>query len=158
VSVEELLAQRIRIGAEYLAALANPIATEWQSGYEKYLSGTLSLPETLTLLHGQWWSHGAHHRIQGRRRYTEAASRTADRCRADLIWGYQCGLRTEGHPEYDHVFPYSLGGPTIAANRIPLCRIHNAVKGADVHLFPWEAGEPAWVADQLKRITALMLA
>ena len=53
-------------------------------------------------------------------------------------------LAEEGAMEYDYLFPFALGGPTIARNRVPLCREHNAIKGSDVHLFPWEQGEPPW--------------
>jgi hypothetical protein len=46
--------------------------------------------------------------------------------------------------EIDHLFPYSLGGPTIAVNAIYLCRRHNLGKSVDIHLIPWEEGFP-WV-------------
>lgn len=76
----------------------------------------------------------------------------ADRgCRCSLIWGYPCHLH---RPQLvaDHLFPYSFGGPSCGENKIFLCGLHNSVKGSDIHMFPWERGEPAWLPALLERL------
>lgn len=52
------------------------------------------------------------------------------------------------------MFPYSLGGQTVAENRITLCQWHNRLKGSDVHLYPWELPLGSWVEKVLLNIAA----
>ena len=72
--------------------------------------------------------------LQGPRVFGD--SRFLTKCRADLLWGYECELSAP--LQKDHLFPYSLGGPTLPANQISLCEYHNQVKGSDIHCYPWE--------------------
>jgi hypothetical protein len=76
-------------------------------------------------------------------------------CSCSLIWGYPCHL-TRPQVVADHVFPYSFGGPSTGDNKIFLCGLHNSVKGADIHLFPWERGEPIWLNPLLSRLKQRM--
>jgi hypothetical protein len=77
-----------------------------------------------------------------------------DQCASQLLWGYECPLH-DVPIQQDHLFPFSLGGPTVGANRVPLCRYHNMVKGSDIHCFPWENVTERcsyWLRDQLTKI------
>lgn len=50
----------------------------------------------------------------------------------------------------DHIWPYSLGGATIDANRADLCERCNRGKGATiVGYFPWERATPNWVLNRI---------
>ena len=91
--------------------------------------------------------------LQGGRRFQGTEMARFDPCEAERLWGYPCDLEPDGRIEFDHAFPYSLGGPTVGANRLGLCPVHNAGKAGDIHLFPWEEGEPRWLAASLGRIS-----
>jgi hypothetical protein len=74
-------------------------------------------------------------------------------CQSTLVWEYACELT--GAIQQDHLFPYSLGGPTLGANRIYLCQYHNMVKSSDIHCYPWEAVDTwtrSWLDVQLDRL------
>ena len=73
------------------------------------------------------------------------------------IWLSACPLENQDVVHVDHLFPYSLGGPTLAANQLFLCPVHNRAKASDIHLFPWELGEPGWLRRQVERIRSLLL-
>lgn len=147
-----LLQLRLAAGHAFLGCLATPRFPDWHSGYERYLNGELELVESLSLLHSHWWPSPDMEEIQGKRLFEAAFQRYSGSCEATIVWGYGCDLPLADGGEFDHLFPYAYGGPTIAANRIRLCRWHNGAKGSDVHLYPWEQGEPAWLAAQLERI------
>ena len=87
--------------------------------------------------------------IQGYRSFKQENGK----CQSKLIWGYECPIHSllcHG----DHLFPYSMGGPTISANKLLLCRYHNMVKATDIHLFPWEEKENRliWLDSHIKNI------
>jgi hypothetical protein len=117
------------------------------------LDSALELVEAMTLIHPVWLPSAVDKRlIFGERSF---GLTTASRCESHELWQYACDLRhTSLHA--DHLFAYSLGGPTWAANRLTLCDVHNGIKGADVHLYPWEAGEPSWLARLLERYSQFM--
>ena len=113
-----------------------------------------TLPERLALLHPHWLEGVTTQlAVQGAPAFTRSSARAT--CRADLLWGYDCPLAHEAI-QADHVFPYSLGGPSTGSNRLSLCRVHNSWKGADLANFPWELGEPDWLADQLGSVRRVM--
>ena len=88
--------------------------------------------------------------IQGRRAFSSGVS---GKCQSSLLWGYECELN--GDIEQDHLFPYSLGGPTLGNNRVLLCRYHNMVKASDIHCFPWESSNhwiSPWVDTQVDKL------
>ncbi len=91
---------------------------------------------------------------QGRRGFEFRGIGARKACAAERIWGIPCQLPDNGEMQADHLFPYALGGPTVAPNRLVLCATHNAGKAVDVHLFPWEEGEPRWLASLLGSIAA----
>jgi hypothetical protein len=89
--------------------------------------------------------------IRGQRRMTVDGGVIGEGCRCDVLWGYCCDFgRSALHA--DHLFPYSFGGPSNGQNKVFLCEFHNRAKGSDIHLFPWENGEPGWLLPLLKRI------
>jgi hypothetical protein len=130
----------------YLRLLPDVRSRPWLAALEV----AESLPERLLLLHPVWlegvtdaW------KVQGPAGF--GPIKNPSRCKADLLWGYACPLAHEPL-QSDHVFPYSLGGPTTGMNRLALCAVHNGWKGADLVNFPWERGEPDWLGDQLQTI------
>lgn len=52
------------------------------------------------------------------------------------------------------MFPFALGGPTRPDNALILCRVHNRLKGHDVHLLPWESHEFRWLGEQVSKVAA----
>jgi len=118
----------------------------------------MPIVEAMTLLDPRWLPAGVSQlEAQGSRTFPSLAIPDAA-CDAAVIWGYPCDLARMSRTQSDHLFPYALGGPTIAANRLRLCQVHNRVKGTDVHLFPWESGEPAFLSRHLERLARLILA
>ena len=77
------------------------------------------------------------------------------KCRSDIYFGYSCPLPiTEGYGlTMDHIWPYSLGGPTKPDNGIWLCSFHNGCKGSDYHLLAaYHLDRFVWVESILKKI------
>src|SRR5207247_1839385 len=72
-------------------------------------------------------------------------------CQAMRLWGCSCPYGA-APKEADHLFPRSLGGPTIAENRLTLCTWHNKIKSMDPYIFPWEEGLPSWVLGLLEQM------
>ena len=56
-----------------------------------------------------------------------------------------------GKVEADHIWPNSLGGPSILDNRLLLCKYHNGMKSNDISNFTWE-DTPSWVGRYLHTI------
>lgn len=149
------LHSRIQSGAEFLASVANPEWGDWPAGFARYRDGELSLVAALSLAHPRWRPPQiSQEEIQGQRRFEAAPLLEGAPCEAERIWGYSCALARTDPRQQDHLFPYGMGGPTEARNRLTLCALHNQAKFVDVHLFPWEEGEPEWLGPQLDRLHA----
>jgi hypothetical protein len=157
VTYADVVAQRVAAAHQYLRFLHEPTATSWQELYARYRDGQMSLMESMTLLDPQWLPAGLSQiEAQGPRVFP-AATIVDAACEAAAIWGYPCDLPRLSRTQSDHLFPYALGGPTVAANRLGLCDVHNRVKGTDVHLFPWERSEPSFLSAQLARLSRLIV-
>ena len=67
-----------------------------------------------------------------------------------LVIGADCKNTAK---EKDHIWPHSLGGGTIDANRADLCERCNRGKGATiVGYFPWSNNTPDWVIQKINSI------
>lgn len=142
---------RIELGRRYMDLLAAPPYASWAEGYARMQLGELDVLEAILLAHPFWLRDPSRQElIQGRRQFPRTRVSHIARCRADAVWGYGCQL--DEPIQFDHRFPYAFGGPTTAENRLPLCRLHNASKGSDVHLFPWRDELPGWLRPQLSRM------
>ena len=144
-------------GCEYIKELQRSLESGWRDCFEEK---DKSITLRLALLHPDHYQRLRDKRapeaatlqreIQGRRQFPREGS--CGKCESELLWGYACPLNSP-QIEQDHLFPYSLGGPTNHKNRIVLCRYHNMVKAADVHRLPWEGAanriEP-WLDAQLE--------
>jgi hypothetical protein len=155
VVAAETLVSRIEAGSAYLSSLTHPRWKGWESAYAEFQQGGLSQTEALTLAHPHWRSPEITEAVQGPRAFEPTEMVQGWPCQAERIWGYRCEVSTDGRPCLDHVFPYGLGGPTVSENRLTLCEAHNRAKAGDIHLFPWEEGEPPWLAPLLERIVRL---
>lgn len=156
----EKLKLRIERGEQYLLALEEFRDRAWRDVFAEYRSGRLALPQALVLVHPDFYAEREAEvgmSIRGPRSFSTTAGQHAAGCMADRIWLSACRLRAGSDVQADHLFPYALGGPTLAANQLFLCRAHNGAKGSDVHLFPWEQGEPDWLPTQVERIGRLLL-
>lgn len=150
----EIFRLRIERGREYLLAFVESLKKDWLREYERYLARELNLADALALAHPQHYEWIVlSDRVRGPRQFEPEVGE--ERCCAEVIWGYRCDLPGVSS---DHLFPYSLGGPTVGNNKLLLCRLHNGMKANDVHLFPWEQGEPGWLATCLKAIRHLKAA
>lgn len=95
--------------------------------------------------------------LQGNRNFNRVIN-TTTQCRSELIWNYKCPLSHPDGISLDHHFPYSLGGPTIGSNQIPLCNHHNKVKTNDIHFYSWENADlhyNNWLKDQINKMHRL---
>lgn len=140
------LSTRVASANDYLQALARTLRLDWLDAYRQYTEGTLTLPESLALVHPECYPElqdGVD--VRGDRAFSPIRNKHGLRCRSDLVWGYWCNLDTDPVLAADHLFPWSMGGPTVSTNQILLCRYHNLVKSSDVHVYPWERGEPQWL-------------
>jgi hypothetical protein len=136
---------------DYLAALEAIRFGNWQVLFDARMRQDLGLAATLALVHPDVYSHrdGAE-MVRGARIFAREAPR--QKCGAVLCWGYECDRPADCA---DHLFPYSLGGPTVSANKLYLCWLHNQMKSNDAHCYPWERGEPSWLQSTLARIVNL---
>jgi hypothetical protein len=144
---------RISCASEYLRALDISCQVGWVSAFNN-LSTESTEFERLALIHPQHIADSnlpkhlnaedVQRSLQGARSFGVSLGNPS--CQASLVWGYECQLNAE--IQQDHLFPYSLGGPTLALNRIHLCKYHNMVKTSDVHSYPWEQ-QDRWVGPWL---------
>ena len=154
------LKSRIERGEEYLLALEEFQNCEWSEAVAEYRKGRLALSRSMVLVHPAFYEDReakVGQSIRGPRSFSSTAGQHAAVCMADQIWLSACPLENPEVLHSDHLFPYSLGGPTLAENQLFLCPVHNRSKASDIHLFPWERGEPNWLATQVERIRNLLL-
>lgn len=151
---------RIEAARSYLGAYRALRAQKWSHLRDRWDS--LAIHERLVLVHPDWIREVGGTpadvvAVQGPRAFTiDSGSRI---CSSSRIWGYVCPL--DCACQYDHLWPYALGGPTKPGNAVPLCRHHNSLKGVDIHAYPWEESpfpgelwldsQVALIADFLKR-------
>lgn len=157
--MDALLVRRRFEGArKYLKFLSSiESSTSWGEGYERYLSGGLSLPEAAALVHPCHYRHLVSVKtILGQPSFSERDSAEWCQCQSEDVWGYECPLDVDQY-EADHLFPWAAGGPTAVENRIWLCSFHNQSKSSDVHLYRWEGPEPKWIGGRLGAIAAVLL-
>lgn len=145
---------RIQAAEKYIYALSKFHHFEWAELYDLYLSKELTLEERFCLIHPVHLEElGLQNKIQGNRAFNEEPGVSTMLCQSNQIWGYSCcAVKDQNRLVADHLFPYSLGGPTIASNKLYLCKFHNQVKSNDIHFFPWERGEPDWLSIQIARV------
>ncbi len=149
--------ERYVAAIRYLKAVEESLQLGWS---EFYSLGRTEVSDKLALIHPDHFSSLdlpkgisidlIQRKIQGLRKFPHTSPRI---CRSDLIWGYRCEF--SGDFQQDHLFPYSLGGPTLASNRVHLCRYHNMVKSSDIHCYPWESTLQyvnPWLDIQIERI------
>lgn len=147
---------RISKSKNYLKKLNKNLSSNWATLYSQFELGELDLWDKLSLIHPDFIRRLAIpvysseeiiiKQVQGNRSFSQQNGV----CQAKLIWGYHCSLKSEAC-HGDHLFPYSLGGPTISDNKLLLCRYHNMVKGTDIHLLPWEEEYRfSWIDNYLK--------
>jgi hypothetical protein len=107
----------------------------------------------MALIHPEHYKHSeAAVSIRGPRHFDVELVHSGVQCGAVRLWGFSCGVTVEGRVCGDHLFPYSMGGPTVATNKMLLCAVHNRMKSSDVHVFPWENGEPVWLSQVLIQV------
>ena len=156
----QTLLQRIQTTQLYFDSLEQTLVEDWFLLYNQYFQGHLEFVKALSLIHPLHYEElsGSNY-IRGPRSFSKEPALSTIRCRASLIWGYECHFHSQisGGVVADHLFPYSFGGPTISLNKVYLCKLHNELKGHDLHLYCWENGEPEWLKDLLRRIYSLKM-
>ena len=154
------LKNRIEKGEEYLIALEEFRNCAWSKLLVEYYEGRLALPQAMVLVHPDFYEDREAKTgpsIRGARNFSTNAGKHVAACMADRIWLSACPLESPEVVHSDHLFPYSLGGPTLAENQLFLCPVHNRSKASDIHLFPWERGEPNWLPIQVERIRKFLV-
>lgn len=154
------MTSRIDDARVYLDELEDSFRRGWWATYRErgssiFRAVALIHPDHLLEIDGQRDFHAddARCRLQGPRQFSAVGQPAVRGCQSELIWGYCCNL--DGGLQQDHLFPYSLGGPTVATNQIGLCRYHNMVKTSDIHCYPWEQVEARmtpWLPGQIEKV------
>lgn len=151
-----LILSRLQAGAAYLAALENSAYWDWFEKYAVLEKGQLSVVEALALVHPQHYQElDTDLRIRGPRQFNQEAAMSSIGCQAEFLGGYPCQRPVGSVVAADHLFPYSLGGPTVGSNKVYLCRLHNQMKSNDIHLYPWERGLPVWLLQTAAAVAKL---
>jgi hypothetical protein len=91
--------------------------------------------------------------VLGSRAFSSGIIQKTSKCMAEFVWGYPCKFEGRGL-QADHLFPYSLGGPTLSDNLLVLCDRHNQAKSHDIHLYSWD--EPNWLRELANRIAKIL--
>lgn len=143
-------------GREYADALQSTESSSWRELRHQFESGQLGQIAALVLIHPNWYANSecvAECSVRGKRRFN-FNSTGGKPCQSQAIWGYPCPF--ESDPIHlDHLFPWSLGGPTDPSNAIWLCRRHNSAKGSDWHLSVQPVGSLNWFNSTLSKLDNL---
>ena len=155
----QCLVERILSAAEYLGAVDATWREGWNwlQSFERYQSGEANWINAMALVDPKFYV-GQRDNVQGARAFQREILNSGIGCGAERIWGYPCDLDFDNELAGDHIWPWSLGGPNVASNKLHLCKTHNRLKGMDVHLFPWEKGRPAWLDTQLAKVASIVTA
>ena len=154
-AIEALHGSRVTACRAYLAALTKYRHCDWTTTHAVFKRGEMTLAEAFALAHPEHYSgHILEVRVRGPRTFPPLPTAVEAECGSRLIWGYECSL--PGGFAADHIFPWSLGGPTDPTNRVTLCTTHNQLKGSDVHAYPWERGRPTWLEPLLDRVAQVL--
>lgn len=151
----EVLFGRVLEAEKYFAALRAFDNVEWSELYSLYLDQKLTVAESVALCHPRLYNESldpAVSKIRGPRSFPSEPKSQTTQCGSSVFWGYRCVMTGDSAPAADHIFPFAYGGPTEPSNKLYLCAEHNRLKGCDVHLFPWNEGEPAWLSLVLYRV------
>jgi hypothetical protein len=151
----DFIPKRLKQAREYFLILEKSLRIDWHEFYSSAIEHT-NWVYRLAAIHPRHYRDYVEHNvrdciIRGPRGMVIDGGAREQGCQCRLIWGYDCVLTQQGL-EADHLFPYSFGGPSIGQNKVFLCTLHNQAKGSDMHLFPWEQGEPTWLPEHLERI------
>lgn len=137
---------------QYLSFVDESDTWNWGNHYSRFKDGSLGICQALALAHPKHYGTNDPARVRGPRAFASEAGLAGIRCGSSRIWGYECERALTSGLAADHLFPFSFGGPTLASNKLYLCARHNMCKAGDVHLFPWEEGEPPWLVEVLERV------
>jgi hypothetical protein len=146
---------RIISSKKYLRNVYIKAKKEWDEIYRNYVNNSLSTEEKLAIVHPiNYREKLDKSEILRKRNFAQEPVSQSMECQSKVIWGYKCDIQNQlsNDIQADHLFPYSLGGPTLPSNKIHLCSEHNYLKGSDVHFFPWEEGEPEWLDGTISNI------
>lgn len=148
---------RIESAQLYLQKIQSFQKRDWLVNYESYVKGNFGIEEKMALINPSLYSP-YRSKILGKRSFKSEVPNDLSSCQGEKIWGYECNLNVETGEvlHMDHIFPYSHGGPTLPSNKIRLCPVHNSLKGTDIHLYPWEDGEPDWLESRVMRILKVL--
>lgn len=146
---------RVEVAKRYLEEHHKMLDTSWPSLYRKYKKGELSKVQEFSLINPDHFRELVNVRdVLGNRSFNQDLVIESIDCQSRKMWGYDCNVQERSHVgmNADHLFPYSLGGPTLGGNKIYLCSVHNEMKGNDIHLYPWEAPTPEWLQQIISSI------
>ena len=147
-------AERVERARRYFELLSQTIELDqWEDLSRRFDAGQLPDWESTVLIHPVWCEHLDQTTPSRSRRTFQFVASKVQRCESRRIWGYDC---TSNDPlQIDHRFPFALGGPTVPENAIYLCRLHNQIKGHDVHLNRWEPDEFSWLPTEIAAVRTL---
>lgn len=145
---------RLESAETYFRYLSTVRLGDWESSYEQYVQGTLSIPQAAVLVHPMWREGFGRDTPRHSPRSFTSPPPSYEVCASETVWGYSCPLETQ--LQTDHRFPWGLGGPTTPSNAVYLCKDHNLMKGHDVHLLSWTDENFAWLHDEIEEVRNLI--
>ena len=165
--------KRIDIANRYLTFFDKREEYDWMDLYNKYKKREIDNYESMILVHPKFFcrfieDYDDHEEkilkeltIHETNNFKDIRQERYRSCQSNLIWGYNCPINhfDDSQIQFDHFFPRSFGGPTDEGelNKILLCKFHNRdLKGADIHLYPWEEEIPEWFNNQVRKVYKLI--
>jgi hypothetical protein len=144
--------------AKYISELAkciesSPIERLARIELDEWPSSTIEL---LVWIHPRVWRFAPPEDVgladpRGTRAFTSRQGIGITNCQWSIVAGALCTLQddiTHG----DHIWPYSIGGPTLGLNYAKLCSTHNMLKGAAI--IELAEVDPVWLRPLRGRIRA----
>lgn len=139
----------------------------WSEEYHKIKSPSgivVDLPFYLALIHPDFYFCNGRYIGENlswkRNNMFSSGITNIDRCQYVKFTGVECIFNSmpsiRGKCHADHIWPNSLGGPTILDNRLLLCKYHNSMKGNNISEYFWN-DLPTWVMDYLNKLARLKI-
>jgi 5-methylcytosine-specific restriction endonuclease McrA len=158
MTFEERMVVQATWGRQYASSLASIERRNWFELKREYDAGELDEIESLILIHPEWYrtnrGRPSDCEVRGRATFGLIPGK-GQRCQSDFIWGYECPF-VSSNIHCDHLFPWSLGGPTVPENAIWLCDRHNQAKGSDWHLTVSPVRRLQWFDRTLQNVNTLV--
>jgi hypothetical protein len=151
----------------YAQGLAAAMESNWDTNYwlklkSQFDNSVSNFPSDLVLVHPSWYTDIIYKTVDSvarscpiRGEHFNFPIPSNTECASDAYWGYACPFSQSETLHRDHIFPYSLGGPSVPSNCKFLCKLHNSWKGHDFHMLDSDE-QPDWLDQVLAHIATYL--